>query len=345
MKTAIAKLRSLSARFHPRGSDMKKRRLQWLRIVISVGALIFLFWKVASPGETFEVLRRAIPQYLLAAFLLFITSLIIRAYRWIILLRGLDLSVSFSRLVRLYFAGQFFSSFLPTQFGGDVMRAVELTEDTDSPAAVGTVLLDRMTGLLVLFVMGLAALPFVIARIDPWLTWLLIGTSTIGLAMGTLILEGRLLRRVTTDLPGAISLVGQGSLARIYAAVTGCGWRAVAGASAISLGFNVVNILINWLSARAVGIDTGIGYFFAITPILSISGLIPSIGGWGVREAVSTALFAPAGVEESAAVALGITLNGISLAAGLVGGIVYGIERVSDRQAARRSSNPQRDDY
>lgn len=320
---------------------MRRQRLNALRIVISAGALIFLFWRVASPDETIDVLTRANLRYLLGAFLLFVASLIIRAYRWIILLRGLALSVSFPRLVRLYFAGQFFSSFLPTQFGGDVMRAVELTEDTDSPAAVGTVLLDRMTGLLVLFAMGLVALPFVIARIEPWLTWLLIGTSTIGLAVGALILEGQFLRRVTIRLPDAISLTGQGSLARIYAAVTGCGWRAVAGASAISLGFNVVNILINWLSARAVGIDMGVGYFFAITPILSISGLIPSIGGWGVREAVSTALFAPTGVEESAAVALGITLNGISLAAGLVGGIVYGIERVSNRQAARRNSNPQ----
>jgi len=324
---------------------VRKQRLNVLRIVISAGALIFLFWKVASPGETVEVLRRANPQYLSAAFLLFVASLFIRAYRWITLLRGLDVSVSFSRLVRLYFAGQFFSSFLPTQFGGDVMRALELTEDTDSPAAVGTVLLDRMTGLLVLFVIGLVALPFVIARIEPWLTWLLIGTSSIGLAVGVLILEGRFLRRVTTHLPDAISLAGQGSLARIYAAVTGCGWHAVTGASAISLGFNVVNILINWLSARAVGIDTGVGYFFAITPILSISGLIPSIAGWGVREAVSAALFTPTGVEESAAVALGITLNGISLAAGLVGGVIYGIERVSDRKTARRKANPQQDDH
>jgi uncharacterized membrane protein YbhN (UPF0104 family) len=99
-------------------------------------------------------------------------------------------------------------------------------------------------------------------------------------------------------------------------------------AFAVSLAFNTVNILINWLCGRAVGIGVGLGYFFAATPILSISGLIPSIGGWGVREAVSTALFTPVSVNENVAVALGLALNGITLAAGLIGGLVYGIERL-----------------
>lgn len=319
---------------------MTKRRMNMLRILISAGALIFLFWKVVSPDETFDVLRRAHLRPLLGALLLFVVSLVIRAYRWIVLLRGLDSDVPFSRLVHLYFVGQFFSSFLPTQFGGDVMRALELTEDTESPAAVGTVLLDRMIGLLILFVIGLVALPFVATRIAPWLVWLLIIVSSTGLAAGVLVLEGRLLRRVSAWLPQAISLSGEGSLAKIYAAVTGCGWEAVAGASAVSLGFNIVNILINWLAAQAVGIPTSLGYFFVVTPILSISGLIPSIGGWGVREAVSTALFAPVGVAESAAVALGITLNGISLATGLFGGILYGIGRLSSRQKDQEKPKP-----
>jgi len=322
---------------------VRKRFVNWLRIGISAGALLFLFWKVVSLDETLQVLGQADSRYLLAAFLLFVASLVIRAYRWIILLRSLDPDVPFPRLVRLYFAGQFFSSFLPTQFGGDVMRAIELTDDTDSPAAVGTVLLDRMTGLLVLLVMGLVALPFVAARMKPWLTWLLVAVSGAGIGAAVLILEGRLLRNVTTHLPDAISLVGEGPSARIYAAVTSCGWRAVAGASVASLGFNLVNILINWLAARSVGISTGLGYFFVITPILSVSGLVPSIGGWGVREAVSAALLAPVGVEESAAVALGVALNGISLATGLVGGIVYGVHRIRVRQASNRLDSEQGD--
>jgi len=306
---------------------MKNRWTNLLRILVSAGALAFLFWKVINPSDMLAVLRRADMGYLLAAFLFYVTSLIIRAYRWFVLLRGLDPTVPFGRLVHLYFVGQFFSSFLPSQFGGDVMRALELTQDTDSSAAIGTVLLDRMTGLLVLFVMGLVALPFLAAQMEAWLVWLLIAVAGGGLIVGALVLEGRLLRRITKWLPRAISLTGDGPLAQVYAAVTGCGWQAVSRAFLVSLVFNIINVLINWLCGRAVDVGVRLGYFFAVTPILSVSGLVPSIGGWGVREAVSAAVFTSVGANANVATALSISIGGVTLTAGLIGGVVYGLER------------------
>ncbi len=307
--------------------------LNLLRVLISVGTLAFLFGRVVGLGETLDVLRQANLAYWLAAFLLYASSLVIRAARWLTLIRGLGLTIPFGRLVRLYFVGAFFSAFLPSQFGGDVVRALELTQDVESSAAVGTVLLDRMTGLLVLFLMGLVVLPFHVARMESWLVGVLLVVAVGGLAAGVLILDGRLLRRLTGWLPPVLSLTGQGALAKIYTAVTGCGWRAVLRASGVSLAFNLVNILINWLCGRTVGAGIGLGYFFVVTPLLSVSGLIPTIGGWGVREAVSTAIFAPTGAGESVAAALGITLGSVTLATGLLGGIVYGIEMYRDLRA------------
>ena len=324
---------------------MTKVQVHLLRIGISLGALVFLFWRVVSPDETLDVLLQADLRYLVIAFLLFLTSLVIRAYRWFLLLRGLDRKVSFGRLVRLYFVGQFFSSFLPTQFGGDVMRALELTEDTQSSAAVGTVLLDRMTGLLVLFMMGLVALPFIAGDMESWLIWLLVGVAGSGLVVGGLVLEGHLLRRVTAWLPARLSISGQGSLAQVYAAVTGCGWQALMGAAAVSVGFNLVNVVINWLCGRAVGAGVNLGYFFVATPLLSVSGLIPSIGGWGVREGVSTAVFAPVGADADVAAALGISLGGVTLATGLLCGVYYGIGKVYDWEVQRQLRVGHGDDH
>ena len=317
---------------------MKKRWLNLVRVLISVGALAFLFWQIGL-GETLAVLRQADLRYLLAAFLLFVLSLVIRAYRWFVLVRGLDPDVPFGRLLRLYFVGQFFNSFLPSSFGGDVVRALELTQDTDSSAAIGTVLLDRMSGLMVLFVMGLIGLPFHLATMEPWLVWLLLGVAGGGLVVGALVLEGNLLRRLTGWLPPNLSLAGQGQLAKIYAAVTGCGWPAVRSAFAVSVVFNLVNVVINWLCGQAVGAGVSLGYFFVVTPIISISGLVPSIGGWGVREAVSTAVFSPVGVDANVAAALGMALGGVTLAAGLVGGVMYLVEGARQMIAGREEAS------
>jgi len=98
------------------------------------------------------------------------------------------------------------------------------------------------------------------------------------------------------------------------------------GAFGVSVVFNVVNVLISWLCGQALGSGIRLGYFFVVTPLLSVSGLIPSIGGWGVREAVSTAIFAPTGAGANVAAALGASLGGINLATGLVGGVLYAIE-------------------
>ncbi len=307
---------------------MKKHGPNILRILISVGVLFFLFREIVSLDETLEVLLQADLCYLLTAFLLFLLSLVIRAYRWLVLLRGLDPMVPFGRLLRLYFVGTFFNAFLPTSFGGDVVRAMELTRHTNSSAAIGTVLLDRMTGLLVLFVMGLVVLPFHAASLEPWLVWLLLIVAGGGLIAGALVLEGRFLRRLTEGLPAPFSLAGQGSLAGVYAAVTSCGRQAILSAFAVSVAFNVINVLINWLCGQAMGTEIDLGYFFVVTPLLSVSGLVPSIGGWGVREAVSTAIFAPAGASANVATALAMALGGITLMVGLIGGVLYGIERL-----------------
>jgi len=306
-------------------NGLKKGWMNVLRVAVSAGALAFLFWKIGL-GETLAVLRQADLRYLLAAFLLFVLSLVIRAYRWLVLLRSLAPNVPFGRLLRLYFVGAFFNAFLPTSFGGDVVRALELARDTDGSAAVGTVLLDRMTGLLVLFVMGLAVLPFHATRMEPWLVWLLLAVAGGGLIVGALVPEGRFLRRITGRLPVGLSLAGRGPLAKVYAAVTGCGRRAVLSAFGVSVVFNIINVLINWLCGQAVGAGISLGYFFVVTPLLSVSLLIPSIGGWGVRETVSTAVFAPTGAGANVAAALGVSLGGVTLAAGLVGGVLYGVE-------------------
>ena len=78
---------------------MKRGWMNVIRVLISAGALVFLFWKIGL-GETLAVLRRADLRYLLAAFLLFVLSLVIRAGRWLVLLRSLDPGISFGCRVR-----------------------------------------------------------------------------------------------------------------------------------------------------------------------------------------------------------------------------------------------------
>ncbi|MGD9099906.1 MAG: lysylphosphatidylglycerol synthase transmembrane domain-containing protein [Anaerolineae bacterium] len=303
---------------------LKQHWRNLLRIVISLGALTCILLTVGLE-EIADLIRQANLGFMLAAFALFVVGTVIRAVRWMALLRALEIQVPLRRLVELYFVGTFFNLLLPSGFGGDAVRVLELTQDTHVTAALGTVIVDRMTGLLVLFAMALAVLPFS-GGLLPTETALSIGLLAVaGLVAGGLVLQGELLRRWGHWLPGPLALDGEGALARTLRAVNDCGPRAIAQALGMSLLFNLLLVNVNYLAARAVGVDIDLAYFLLFVPVLSITLMLPiSIGGLGVREGMAIFLFDQAGVGQAAAVAASLGVYVVStLLTGLLGGLIY----------------------
>jgi hypothetical protein len=314
---------------------MKRRRLlsNGIRIALSLAALYILFREVGG-RKVFASLSSANYGLLVAAFLLFLTGVVIRVFRWRALLNGLELRPPFGLLLKLYLVGGFFNAFLPSGFGGDVVRVLELgragrRSAADRSAALGTVFVDRLTGLLSLMALGLIVLPFA-PGLTAWHRWAFVAISAGGLLAGALLLEGNLLRRLTGRLPRSISLAGEGKLAQVYAAISGSGTRAIAWALLYSTLFNLLNIILHWLCARAVGIELGLVAYFAIVPLLSLALLIPLPGGLGARDWTGQLLLVPLGVAQSSIAAWTLSVWAVSAAVGLIGGLIYLVQSLSD---------------
>jgi len=302
----------------------RKRLFNVLKIAVSLGLMAFIFTRI-NLVETWNALRGAHWGIMAVAFALFVLTLPLRAFRWKALLDGLGVHAPISRLIVLYFVGTFFNIFLPTGVGGDVVRAVEFTQDSRHGAeAVGTVFVDRLTGLLVLFVIALAALPFSFRLVEPEVTVAIVVIALGGLAGGWLLLQGNMLGRIGRRLP---FLPAQDKLEKLYRAVGGCGRRALGRALTVSVIFNLVNILVNYLIALALGEHLSPWYFFAFVPLVSFSLTLPiSLGGLGVREGTYALLFGQAGVAPEKAVALSLAYYAITVLTGLIGGLMYAIE-------------------
>jgi len=309
---------------------VKSRRL-WanlFRVALSVTALVLLLRQVGGT-DVLKVLKDADPGYLGSACLLFLLGIVIRAFRWRALLHGLGVKPPLRLLLKLYLVGNFFNTVLPSGFGGDVVRVVELAQQNRQSAAVGTVIVDRLTGILSLMALGLVVLPFT-PGLASWLVWMFVIVAVGGLAGGALLLEGRLLRRLTARLPQALSLAGQGKLADIYAAVSGSGARAIWQALALSTLFNLINIAVYWLCGLAVGIDVSLGFYFVFVPLLSLTLLLPiSVGGLGARDWVAQPLFGSVGVPDAVAAGMTLSVYAVTLAVGLIGLAIYLIEGLS----------------
>lgn len=270
-------------------------------------------------GETVAALQGG--DWFLMAFVLmfFQIGIFVRAARWQVLLKGLGLNPGFWRLTGLYFAGSFFNTFLPTGFGGDVVRVLEVGRDVKAEDGLATVIIDRASGLFVLFVLALIALPFQFSLFPPQLNALVIVVSIVGIVGWFALTSTDLLIRLTTKLP----FPGVSKATDILTAIRSIDSRSVWGAVGYSILFNAVLITSYWLTARVFNVILPISVFAVFTPLSSILLLLPSIQGWGVREPTNVLLLGAVGVLPEPAVAFSIGTYLLNLTNAVIGGVYY----------------------
>ena len=317
---------------------MRKHLGTIIKFGITAFALFLVFQNV-DLVDIWRMIKEADPIWVLVAFVLVNASLVVRAYRWQILILGLKAKVQFSRLVELYFAANFFNSVLPSGITGDVIRAVEVAQNVPGNVAGGTVIVDRATGLMALFMLALLSLPF---RPESFpMFWLvqIVAICVIGLAGGFVVLEGSLVRKFGRFVPSFLQSAWK-KVDSILVAVEAIGWTPIWKAMGISIIFNLMQIGWWWSAGMALGYDVSLNYYFLIVPIMSLAILLPSIGGLGVREAFSTLLFTSAGISPEEAVALSLLVFAIERISGLFGAPIYIFSTIrQNRQNAQMATD------
>jgi uncharacterized membrane protein YbhN (UPF0104 family) len=303
---------------------VKSKIFNVLKIVVSVGMLAYVLLVRVDLRQLWDIVLQAKWGYLLLAGALAIGGVALRAVRWMALLQALDITIPLKRLVKLYFVGSFFNIFLLSGFGGDAIRIVELARDSKkAPEAAGTVLVDRATGLWMLFLMGLLALPFGFRDIPLNMALFVTAVALVAVVGGWIVMG----TRFVPWLGGKCKLPGQAKLARFYQAVSGCGYVALGQACGISLLFNLLVIAVRFLIALGLNVNLPLGTFFMFAPILSMALMVPSVGGLGVGEEVYRLMFRTVDVAGDAAVAMSLMRYALqTVLPGLIGGVLYAID-------------------
>src|SRR5688572_22459339 len=135
------------------------RRRLWsiVRIVASVVMLVILLPRAVN--HMGPVLHASTLAWLAAAVLVTLAGVVLATLRWHRVLAALDVRTRISTLLSHYLAGLFVSNFLPTTIGGDVLRVRRLAAGNgESPRSFASVVLERLTGWLVLPVISLVTL-------------------------------------------------------------------------------------------------------------------------------------------------------------------------------------------
>ena len=307
-----------------------------LRIVVSAVMLGLLLSRIHLSSLLPRDRSSAVP-WLVAGLLAMGVAVVLATLRWQRVLTALDLPADLSQLVSCSLAAMFVANFLPSTIGGDVLRVSRLSASNgQAPASFASVVLERLTGFLVLPLITLVAL-----LTHPDLLHL--GTASrlaLLFSLGTLAALAVILGLAANTRLGQ-RLAGNSNWLRFAGAVH-LGFHRIrrhpgAATSVLltAVAYQLTIVLAAWMASQALGMDVGLAPVMAFIPVVAMAQVLPvSVNGLGLREGALVLLLAPLGVATGQAVALGLILYGLNLLVSLLGAPAFAVGARPLRAAA-----------
>lgn len=338
---------------------MKQNLANVLKILVTLSLLTFLLTRI-NLQSVWSVIAGANLLLLLAALAFYFGAIILGAVKWQILVRAQEIDSSLGALLSFSLLGLFLGNVLPSNIGGDVVRAYDLARVTRgrAEAAAISVLVDRLMGLFAFFSAAVVTAVLAAAWVTQAQQLEQIEIITVIAASAFMAVCAALFsRRIARQLK---FLFERGPLYRfkpvaqnIYRALQVYRFRysALALNVLLSMAIVVITAFVWFLVGQAVGItNVSFFYFLLFNPIIAFLLLIPiSFNGLGAKEAIVVFFFHLVGVPDERALAMSLLFHVIVVLTSLPGGFVWFSKRhptahdISSPRASRQT-DPLRED-
>jgi glycosyltransferase 2 family protein len=242
-----------------------------------------------------------------------------------------SLEISAKESVYLSFIGYFFNNFLPTSFGGDLLKAYYAGKKSNNQTgAFAGVFMDRVLAMIPFTFIPvvtitffshrisnrpLIAMVYIIFLISAVFAWMILHKNTT--KYFSLVLnpfkESLWYEKIKSGY-GLLNLYSKHMVVLLWSLFL----------SVVAQGLSVIAV---YIFARALGVyDIGLGVFFIIVPIIGIMTIVPSINGLGIREGAYVYLLSPYMSSEKA-LALSVLVFASLLMYSIIGGFIYGFQK------------------
>jgi uncharacterized protein (TIRG00374 family) len=303
----------------------RKQLLNIVKILVSVGLLIFIFRTIDIPAFL-QVVQRANLWWLMAGLTMTIIGVFIRAFRWQILLNAIEVRVPLGELTAIYFIGFLFNNLLPSGLGGDAIRMYELNRHSEHAAdAVTSVIVDRFLGLSALQLIAIIALLTDWNAVPPEVAYFTVIIFVAGLMAGLLLINRPLYLWFKTNIGLFRRITGIKFVGKLFESFQSYPLRALGYSYTVSILFNISLILMNLFIGLGLGAEATLAQYAVFVPITSLVLVLPiSFAGLGVREETYRQLFGQVGVPGEVAVAMSLMVYLFgNIVTGIIGGVIY----------------------
>jgi hypothetical protein len=319
----------------------------FIQVGVSVAALAFILSK-ANLGQVFDEMREADFLWLALAATMALTGITIASWRWGRLMRSLGISVPFTYLFKSYLVGTFFNTFLPTNVGGDVVRAADIAKikGCGGAKALTIIILDRLTGVVGMFVLAIPAVFFKLGDIGvggsgETPTWLIAAIPILAVVLffggGWCLTHPAVVKKMLSMFE-KIPVVNKfaAKFAMMFETTAICHERPGILIGQVFLAVLLqLNVVVHcWLIGMAYGMSLSFFHYLWIVPLwVLLPMFIPALGGHGVRELVAVFLLTKLqGEPMSVAVAWSLTYAILQMMWGLIGAGVFATRATSSKR-------------
>lgn len=311
---------------------MKHKRIyiKILQLCIAIG-ILFILYRHIDIQKISALIHHTILIYILGAFLILATQVIVAAYRWLLVVRAAGFSLPVWQCVGSFSASSLINSTLPVAIGGDLMR-MWVTAHSGIPAgtAMYTVMSDRIlntAGLALLTLVGLFSSLFEISHLFA------VKINSFAFLFSVLLLGGFVgllfiapfLNYFNIQLPSFLGPFR--SLSQIL------GMNFKNHRHLLMLGVNIFLghfMLIVAIMCVTYGLQMSIGFkeaFLAIPIALLFSAVPITPGGWGIRETVMILALGQFQVDAEVALSISVLYGFCSTLASLPAAVLWYISK------------------
>ncbi len=256
-----------------------------IKLGISLVAILYIFIFKIDLGKFIKMVGAVDLRWLFLALSLHAFGYLISGVRWKAIAKELKIKLPLSFFIKSYLVSTFFGFFLPSRFGGDIVRIGDFKGKTIS--GVSTVFYERIVGLFSLVILGIFSILASPPKVKNLLFFCIFILAIVLLLTFTLLFEPKILLLIPIK-----GKVGE-KIKEVYNSFSGLrssklflktfGWS-------LLLQLNV--ILHYWAIGKSASIKAPLLVYFFLIPTMLILMAIPiSFQGIGVRDYFSVSVF------------------------------------------------------
>lgn len=298
------------------------------KLLIGIVLICYLLWYVDINGFVISI-KNADIFIMFLVYSTFIVGTLLSTFKWKLLLKAQSIKeIGLFRLWALYHVGMFFSNFLPTEVGGDLVRSYAVGKESGKQAeSLASVAMERITGLLgviIYAVVGIFLNKTLAYSLN--LTYLVFGFLVCLIIVISIFSNRRLAKWIKNKI----------YLNQIQRLMKKCqsmyeafylykrNYKILFQTMGISMIFQLYAVWYTFALMRCLHLNASFSQLLLIVPVITLVGIIPiTINSIGIREGAFVYIFTYIGISGSQSLALALVYRIGLLIPSLVGGFIY----------------------